>query len=70
MKENKALFVSMLNDALTVATDEVRKLEYEKDPDGFEAVTIVFKGGTKHTFNVTGFNYAFILREVGYILSR
>lgn len=28
------------------------------------------KGGTKHTFNVTGFNYAFILREIGYILSR
>ena len=70
MNENKERFVQMLSEALTTVTDEVRRLEYNRDADGFEAVTLIFQGGSKHTINVTGRNYAYILNEIGFILSR
>lgn len=53
MKEDKAMFVKALGAALAYSRTGVIDLDYDKDPDGFEAVTIFFEDGGARAVNVT-----------------
>lgn len=63
--ENKAQFVAELGDLLSLHSRAgVRWLKYYKDPDGFEAVTILFINGTTKTVNVTADSCIAIMKDV------
>lgn len=65
--ENKSGFVQELGELLreyTGGRTGVQYLEYSKDPDGFEAVTICFDSGHDRTINVTGDSIIAIIRDV------
>lgn len=69
--ENKAGFVQELGELLAAHTADrtgVKSLEYSVDPDGFEAVTIVFDNGYARTTNVTGDSCIAIMRRVAKLL--
>ena len=64
MKEDKATFVKALGAALAYSRAGVIDLDYDKDPDGFEAVTILFADGGEKTVNVTGNSCITIMHEL------
>ena len=69
--EDKAGFVRELGKLLAERTADrtgVKKLEYSVDPNGFEAVTIVFDSGYARTANVTGDSCIAIMRRVAKLL--
>lgn len=68
MSENKAAFVKALGAALAYSRAGVIDLDYDKDPDGFEAVTILFADGGKRTVNVTGDSCLAIMHDVYRVL--
>ena len=68
MSENKVAFVKALGAALAYSRAGVIDLNYDKDPDGFEAVTILFEGGGERTVNVTGDSCLAILHDVYKVL--
>ena len=63
MKEDKATFVKALGAALAYSRTGVIDLDYNKDPDGFESVTIIFENDEK-TVNVTCDSCAAIMHDV------
>lgn len=55
MNENKQAFVEGLGVLLaTFSREEIVRMSYDKDNDGFEAVTISYGNGYERTVNVTG----------------
>lgn len=44
--------------------EEIFRLTYDKDPDGFEAVTILYTNGCTRTVNVTGDSCIAIMQDV------
>lgn len=55
MSENKRAFVEGLGELLEkYSREDISKLTYDKDEDGFEAVTIHYTNGYTKTKNVTG----------------
>lgn len=63
--ENKAQFVAELGDLLSLHSREgIRWLKYYKDPDGFEAVDILFESGAVKTVNVTADSVIAIMKDV------
>lgn len=64
MKEDKATFVKALGAALAYSRTGVIDLDYNKDPDGFESVTIYWFGGGERTINVTCDSCAAIMHDV------
>ena len=63
MSENKAAFVKALGAALAYSRTGVIDLDYIKDPDGFESVTIIFENDSK-TINVTCDSCLAIMHDV------
>lgn len=63
MKEDKATFVKALGAALAYSRTGVIDLDYNKDPDGFESVTIIFENDEK-TVNVTYDSCLAIMHDV------
>ena len=63
MKEDKATFVKALGAALAYSRTGVIDLDYNKDPDGFESVTIIFENDEK-TVNVTCDSCLAIMHDV------
>lgn len=65
MNENKQAFVEGLGVILaTFSREEIVRMSYDKDSDGFEAVTIDFGKGQSRTVNVTGDSVIGILSDV------
>lgn len=64
MREDKAMFVKALGAALAYSRTGVIDLDYDKDPDGFEAVTILFADGGERTVNVTGDSCLAIMSDI------
>ena len=68
MREDKATFVKALGAALAYSRAGVIDLDYDKDPDCFEAVTILFADGGERTVNVTGDSCLAIMHDVYKVL--
>lgn len=64
MSENKSAFVKALGAALAYSRAGVIDLDYDKDPDGFEAVTVLFADGGERTVNVTGDSCLAIMSDI------
>lgn len=65
MNENKQAFVEGLGVILaTFSREEIVRMSYDKDSDGFEAVTIDFGKGQSRTVNVTGDSCIAIMHDV------
>lgn len=64
MREDKETFVKALGAALAYSRAGVIDLDYDKDPDGFEAVTILFADGGERTVNVTGDSCLAIMSDI------
>ena len=65
MNENKQAFVEALGTILaTFSREEIVRMSYDKDSDGFEAVTIDFGRGRSRTVNVTGDSCIAIMHDV------
>lgn len=65
MIENKAGFVRELGELLAkYSREDIAGMNYEKDSDGFEAVTIRFTNGYEKTANVTGDSCIAIMSDV------
>lgn len=65
MTENKRAFVEGLGELLEkYSREDISKLTYDKDEDGFEAVTIHYTNGYTKTKNVTGDSVIAILTDV------
>lgn len=65
MTENKAGFVRELGELLAkYSREDIAGMNYEKDSDGFEAVTIRYTNGYEKTANVTGDSVIGILSDV------
>ena len=65
MNENKADFVRELGELLRrYSREEIVRMSYDKDSDGFEAVTIDFGKGQSRTVNVTGDSCIAIMHDV------
>ena len=64
MKEDKATFVKALGAALAYSRTGVIDLDYDKDPDGFEAVTILTADGEERAVNVTGDSCLAIMHDI------
>lgn len=65
MEENKEAFVQELGELLAkYSRDDIAGMSYEKDSDGFEAVTIRFTNGYEKSRNVTGDSVIGILSDV------
>ena len=64
MKEDKSTFVKALGAALAYSRTGVLDLDYHKDSDGFEGVTIVFADGDERTINVTADSCLAIMHDV------
>ena len=63
MEENKAGFVRELGELLAkYSREDIAGMNYDKDSDGFEAVTIRY--GYEKTANVTGDSVIGILSDV------
>lgn len=55
MNENKADFVRELGELLRrYSREDIECMAYDRDNDGFEAVTISYGNGYERTVNVTG----------------
>jgi hypothetical protein len=64
-RDSKADFVAALGAALRDhSREEIFGLTYDKDPDGFEAVTILYTNGCTRTVNVTGDSCIAIMQDV------
>ena len=64
-RDFKADFVAALGAALRDhSREDIFGLTYDKDPDGFEAVTILFINGTTKTINVTADSCIAIMKDV------
>lgn len=65
MDENKEGFVQELGKLLSkYSREDIAGMSYEKDSDGFEAVTIRYTNGYEKTANVTGDSVIGILSDV------
>ena len=65
MDENKEGFVRELGELLAkYSREDIAGMSYEKDEDGFEAVTIRYKNGYEKSRNVTGDSVIGILLDV------
>lgn len=65
MDENKEAFVQELGELLAAySREDITGMSYEKDEDGFEAVTIRYKNGYEKSRNVTGDNCLGIMHDV------
>ena len=65
MSENKRDFVRELGEFLRrYSREDIAALTYDKDSDGFEAVTIRYGNGYSRTVNVTGDSVIEILTDV------
>lgn len=64
MKEDKATFVKALGAALAYSRTGIIDLDYNKDLDGFEAVTILFADGGERAVNVTGDSCLAIMHDI------
>lgn len=65
MGENKAGFVQELGELLVkYSREDIAGISYEKDSDGFEAVTIRYTNGYEKTANVTGDSCLGIMHDV------
>lgn len=65
MEENKAGFVQELGELLAeYSREDIAGMNYDKDSDGFEAVTIRYTNGYEKTANVTGDSVIGILSDV------
>ena len=65
MSENKRDFVRELGELLRrYSREDIAALTYDKDSDGFEAVTIRYGNGYSRTVNVTGDSVIEILTDV------
>ena len=65
MNENKSGFVRELGELLAkYSREDIAGLTYEKDDDGFEAVTIRYTDGYERARNVTGDSVIGILSDV------
>lgn len=63
--DHKPDFVAALGKALREnSREEIFGLTYDKDPDGFEAVTILYTNGCPRTVNVTGDSCIAIMQDV------
>ena len=63
--DHKADFVTALGKNLREnSREEIFGLTYDKDPDGFEAVTILYTNGCTRTVNVTGDSCIAIMQDV------
>lgn len=64
-EENKADFTAELGALLAkYSREDIAALTYDKDSDGFEAVTIRYGNGYSRTVNVTGDSVIAILSDV------
>lgn len=64
-RDFKADFVAALGAALRDhSREEIFGLTYDKDSDGFEAVTILYTNGCTRTVNVTGDSCVAIMKDV------
>lgn len=71
MNENKAAFTAELGALLAkYSCKDIAGLTYEKDDDGFEAVTIRFGNGYEKTVNVTCDSVIAIMQDVYKALAR
>lgn len=70
-EEGKAGFVEDIGAAFCLYSErsDVQAMQYECDPDGFEAVTITFFSGGSKTINVTGDSCAAILKDIARALT-
>ena len=65
MTENKPAFVRELGELLRrYSREDIEALTYDKDSDGFEAVTIRYGNGYERSVNVTGDSVIAILSDV------
>lgn len=65
MNENKQAFVEALGTILAAfSREEIVSMDYDKDSDGFEAVTIDYGKGRSRTVNVTGDSCIAIMHDV------
>lgn len=65
MNENKQAFVEALGTILAAfSREEIVRMDYDKDSDGFEAVTIDYGKGQSRTVNVTGDSCIAIMHDV------
>ena len=66
MSDGKAGFVEDIGAAFALHDDrsDIDRMEYERDADGFEAVTIYFGSGGSKTINVTGDSCTAILHDI------
>lgn len=65
MGENKEAFVQELGELLAkYSRENIAGMNYEKDSDGFEAVTIRYTNGYEKTANVTGDSVIGILSDI------
>lgn len=63
--DHKADFVAELGRNLREnSREEIFGLTYDEDPDGFEAVTILFSSGNTKTVNVTADSCVAIMLDV------
>lgn len=63
--DHKADFVTALGKNLREnSREEIFGLTYDEDPDGFEAVTILYTNGCTRTVNVTGDSCIAIMQDV------
>lgn len=63
--DHKPDFVAALGKNLREnSREEIFGLTYDKDPDGFEAVTILYTNGCTRTVNVTGDSCVAIMQDV------
>ncbi len=68
--EFKADFVAALGAALRNHSREyVMDIDYDVDPDGFEAATILYTNGCTRTVNVTGDSCVGIMMDVAKALA-
>lgn len=64
-RDFKADFVAALGAALrNHSREDVMGIDYDADPDGFEAATILFTNGNTKTVNVTADSCAAIMLDV------
>lgn len=65
MSENKRDFVRELGELLRrYSREDIEALTYDRDNDGFEAVTILYKNGCEKTVNVTCDSVIAIMTDV------
>lgn len=71
MKENKQAFVEALGTILAAfSREEIVRMDYDKDSDGFEAVTVRFGNGYEKTVNVSCYSCIAIMHDVYKALMR